>query len=854
MAGIDNDVRTYQDAYASGSQIPLSPSLVQLLALQRNEAAKKAGMNQQQLQQQPMPGTILQQKQQAQYAQQSPQDVAQRIGPTMQRQAAQEQQMPPPQQAPQGGQGLAGIQPQQFRAGGQVKDVPGDANSEDFKGISEEQVIEAVRNAKARGKSLDETLVDIDKLLSTGGALTGRAAPAIKAKVKQAWGPEGATPQPNQLDPALIAAGQQATGMPNNVLEGLLSSEGVPDESIESIIGLGAPAPQPQAQPAPQPQAQPAPQPQAQPTAPQPQAQPAVIDPQQAQIDALLGMGAETQEPSAPPTKGSQAQIDALLGMDAKAQPQAQPAPQPQAQPTLEMPEAMFEETKAPVEATGGEGITSVRRAQQAQPTLEMPEAMFEETKAPVEGTGGEGITSVRPLVDTSNPFAGQFATPEQMQRVRDAGYQGRRETLSTREWGREMNRLGAPTDLTPDGFTGAATKAPVDGVITALAEEPVAEETPAVATADSDIEELIGGGPSSSSSKTVSASGTDFDRVMPTAEFTSLVENVEDAKALKKAMGLPEKATKEEIKAAQEAARKLYKGELGNTETRKMLVKTMDNVQRIYDRSAARNDNSWNHISAFLRGMSGGTTIGSGMAMGSASMANNIDRLSNAEAKAAKELFDVTKELYASDTRIAEGAFNYADTVLRRMEAQNQAIDQTDSARLNQVIQLNAQQDNTRNTEAWNKYTAEREIWAANLKHTTDMAITSMKNQADALTSYVTNAAKLADVTKLSVETQDLIMERLPTIVSPEVLKAARSDDTATAAAAQQIVVSAVKEEMDKTGLTESMRAIATIQKILGEQIGLAPEEPVEAQTFTKGEIDASQSFLDRVMDKVKG
>jgi len=340
----------------------------------------------------------------------------------------------------------------------------------------------------------------------------------------------------------------------------------------------------------------------------------------------------------------------------------------------------------------------------------------------------------------------------------------------------------------------------------------------------------------------------------MPTAEFTSLVENVEDAKALKKAMGLPEKATKEEIKAAQEAARKLYKGELGNTETRKMLVKTMDNVQRIYDRSAARNDNSWNHISAFLRGMSGGTTIGSGMAMGSASMANNIDRLSNAEAKAAKELFDVTKELYASDTRIAEGAFNYADTVLRRMEAQNQAIDQTDSARLNQVIQLNAQQDNTRNTEAWNKYTAEREIWAANLKHTTDMAITSMKNQADALTSYVTNAAKLADVTKLSVETQDLIMERLPTIVSPEVLKTARSDDPATAAAAQQIVVSAVKEEMDKTGLTESMRAIATIQKILGGQIGLAPEEPVEAQTFTKGEIDASQSFLDRVMDKVKG
>jgi len=1046
MAGIDNDVRTYQDAYASGTQIPLSPSLVQLLALQRNEAARRAGANQQQLQQQSMPGTILEQKQQSQYAQQSPQDLAQRVGPTMQRQAAQEQQQmqQQAQQAPQGGQGLAGIQPQQFNEGGGVRS----------RDKIDEQAVIAVAEAKADGKSLDQVLADVDQATAQlrgaggGGDAGAERISQIKEAIQRAWGPEEAAfdaPDDNSLEAILGDGGaqpqqfndggqvdgseqqsekmrelvqelkdkgiskDQATAMiasasrsnkaafqeapvaskrksdfpiDNSMPDGLSGGtvkfinlmneawgpeepafDASDDGSLEAITGdAGAQVQAPQQQPdfdldafiqsqnamsgdtgmaeyyAENPSRQTSRdflQGQVNPNLSSDSGQQVAPVQQPATSNANVGQGTVlANEPQPYNLEGVMAE---LFGGGQQVDPQQ--TQNTGAQPSLLMPDAMFEEftdaqvdpqqakitaqVEAQTASTEGsendlDGLLEIIKPDVAQTQAVADNSLRAEIAEPAENINPafpDGMDKPPPFDVTPNsiydfrpnPRTGRLqeinprtggpyydpadkidfgpdrATNEEMEFIRRIGYRGRHKgNMTVRAWQREMEERGeSPRRLAEVRKEEYDQKLLDDPAFETFLEDLKLGEEEAKAEELSEQElalgRQIGGGPNSVASPTgpenlieqqlaqVLGGGSEsfaprdegiagisaLNRMpdIPELEFTSPEVTVEKANLIKKAMGLPEKATEKDIKAAQENARKLYTGELGNTETRKMLVSSIDNVQKVYDRAAARSGNRWNRISSFLRGMSGGTSLSSGLAMGSASMANNIDRLSNAEARAAKNLFDVTKELYASDMRIAEGAFNYADTVLERMKAQNQAIDQTDSARTNQVIQLDAMQDKAKNERANVLFEGEIKIRQANLERQTALTIAALEREANALGNSIGDSTKLMNLTTSAVELENLVIEGVMAGIDKDTVKNSKSDDPAIKAAAQQIILGAMKKKMEEATLPRTVQTIRLLQERVARGAGLpARVEETQPSTATPEDNEKADSFLERV------
>ena len=226
MAGIDqlvdDRVNTYRgNEPALQQRYAQNQDLMDLLALQKLKSQQEAAGREMQMQAQNNPDTIKQQME-AEMLKRNKDELLQRVGPTMQRQAAQEQQQmqQAPQRAQQAEQGLASLQqqmqqpPQQFSDGGQVagEGIPQSAGPE-------EEVVRIVKRFKDEGFTKEQALERVQQALSSQG---GEGSAEFIALFDREWD-GGETPQGDDLE-ALMGELQQQ-GAPEGVMPEAMTEE-----------------------------------------------------------------------------------------------------------------------------------------------------------------------------------------------------------------------------------------------------------------------------------------------------------------------------------------------------------------------------------------------------------------------------------------------------------------------------------------------------------------------------------------------------------------------------------------------------------------------------------------------------
>jgi len=227
MAGIDQLVNDRVDTYSGNEQAlqqryAQNQDLMDLLALQKLKSQQEAAGREMQMQAQNNPDTIKQQME-AEMVKRNKDELLQRVGPTMQRQAAREQKQmqEAPQRAQQAQQGLASLQqqmqqqpPQQFSDGGQVagEGIPQSVGPE-------EEVARIVKRFKDEGFTKEQALERVQQALSSQG---GEGGAEFIAQFDREWD-GGETPQGDDLE-ALMGELQQQ-GAPEGVMPEAMTEE-----------------------------------------------------------------------------------------------------------------------------------------------------------------------------------------------------------------------------------------------------------------------------------------------------------------------------------------------------------------------------------------------------------------------------------------------------------------------------------------------------------------------------------------------------------------------------------------------------------------------------------------------------
>jgi len=161
----------------------------------------------------------------------------------------------------------------------------------------------------------------------------------------------------------------------------------------------------------------------------------------------------------------------------------------------------------------------------------------------------------------------------------------------------------------------------------------------------------------------------------------------------------------------------------------------------------------------------------------------------------------------------------------------------------------LDAMQDKAKNERANVLFEGEIKIRQANLERQTALTIAALEREANALGNSIGDSTKLMNLTTSAVELENLVIEGVMAGIDKDTVKNSKSDDPAIKAAAQQIILGAMKKKMEEATLPRTVQTIRLLQERVARGAGLpARVEETQPSTATPEDNEKADSFLERV------